>query len=162
MLIEYWRKTDVATNSWLGPLMAKVSRHTTIKRPVAEVFDYLDDPTNAVGTFNGLVEIKNVQSLPNGGTKGVFVRRAAGVQLEGWWEDIEHVPNQRVVQRTANGIGSRIFEPTPSGTKLTFRLEWKARVPVFGRVAEWLFVWQSGRSLQSALASVKARMEGSR
>ena len=47
--------------------MAKIEKTITINAPVEKVFGYVSEPTNLPEIWPSLVEVTDVQPLPNGG-----------------------------------------------------------------------------------------------
>jgi uncharacterized membrane protein len=142
--------------------MIKTVKSITIKAPVEKVFDYLSEPTNLPEIWPSLVEIKDVQKLPSGGTKNRWVYKMAGIRLEGTSEEIEYVPNQRFVSKTKGGIESTqtwMFQPEAGGTKVTLEVEYTVPIPVLGKLAEAIIVKMNEHEGELILANLKARME---
>jgi uncharacterized membrane protein len=109
-----------------------------------------------------MVEVKDVQRLPNGGTSFQWVYKMAGMRFEGTTKDTEYVPNQCVVSKSTGGIESTFiwtFQPEDGGTKLTVEVEYTVPIPLLGKVAEAFIVRQNERELDLVLANLKARME---
>ena len=143
--------------------MPKQETTITINAPVEKVFSYLqDDPTNLLQIWPSMVEVKDVQQLPNGGTSFRWVYRMAGIRFKGTSEDIEYVANQRVVTRIKGGIEATYtwtYQPKDGGTKMTVEVDWTVPIPVLGKLAEALTVRQQDREFASVLANLKDRME---
>ena len=142
--------------------MAKVEKTITINAPVEKVFDYIDQPTNLPEIWPSLMEIKDVQTLPNGGHTDRWVYKMAGMRFEGTTEGIEHVTNQRIVSKTKGGVKSTqtwVFQPEAGGTKVTFEVEYNIPIPVLGKLAEAIVVKMNEREGDSILANLKTRME---
>ena len=142
--------------------MAKVEKTITINAPVEKVFDYIDQPTNLPEIWPSLMEIKDVQTLPNGGHTDRWVYKMAGMRFEGTTEGIEHVTNQRIVSKTKGGVESTqtwVFQPEAGGTKVTFEVEYNIPIPVLGKLAEAIIVKMNDREGDSILANLKTRME---
>jgi len=143
--------------------MTKVEKTITINAPVEKVFSYVvDEPTNLLEIMPSMVEVKEVQRLPNGGTSFRWVGKMAGVRLEGTSEDIEYVANQRVVSKTKDGFESTwtwTFRPEAGGTKLTLEVEYTVPIPLLGKLAEAFIVKANEREVDSVLANLKDRME---
>ena len=142
--------------------MAKVSKTITINAPVEKVFGYIDEPTNLPEIWPSLVEIKDVQPLPNGGTSSRYVYKMAGIRFEGTSEDTDYVANQRVVSKTKGGIESTVtwmFQPEAGGTKVTYEAEYTVPIPLLGKLAEAFIVKQNEGEAELILANLKARME---
>ena len=142
--------------------MARVEKTITINAPVEKVFDYIDQPTNLPEIWPSLMEIKDVQTLPNGGHTDRWVYKMAGMRFEGTTEGIEHVTNQRIVSKTKGGVASTqtwVFQPEAGGTKVTFEVEYNIPIPVLGKLAEAIVVKMNDREGDSILANLKTRME---
>lgn len=135
----------------------------TINAPVEKVFSYLhDEPTNLLEIWPSMVDVKDVQRLPNGGTSFRWVYKMVGMRFEGTSEDLEYIKNQRVVTKTKGGIEATykwIFQPEDGGTKMTVEVEWKVPVPVLGKLAEALIIKQQEREFTLVLANLKDKME---
>ena len=142
--------------------MAKSEKTITINAPVEKVFSYIGGGTNLPEIWPSLVEVTDVQRLPNGGHSGRFVYKMAGIRLEGTSEDVEYVPNQRIVTKTTGGAESTqtwLFQPEAGGTKVTFKVEYTVPIPVLGKLAEAIIVKMNEREGDLILANLKARME---
>jgi len=142
--------------------MAKVEKAITINAPVEKVCGYINEPTNLPEIWPSMVEVKDVQRLPNGGTSFRWVYKMAGMRFEGTTEDTEYVPNQRVVSKSTGGIESTFtwtFQPEDGGTKLTVEVEYTVPIPLLGKLAEAFIVKQNEREAELLLANLKAKME---
>jgi len=142
--------------------MAKLEKTVTINAPVEKVFGYIDGATNLPEIWPSLMEVKDVQRLPNGGHSDRFVYKMAGIRLEGTSEDIEYITNQRIVTKTKGGAESTqtwLFEPEAGGTKVTFKVEYRVPIPVLGKLAEAVIVKMNEHEGDLLLANLKARME---
>ena len=105
-----------------------------ISRPVAEVFGFVADQTNAPTWQDGLQEVRRLTEGPLGiGTEHEFIRRFVGRRLatrnrfvsfeEGRYVEFE-IPDGWLT-----GRASYLAEPSPSGTVLTSRMRFRARGP---------------------------------
>ena len=142
--------------------MAKVEKTIIISAPVEKVFDYIDDPTNQPEIWPNLVEVKDVQRLPNGGTSTRWVYKMAGMRFQGTSEDTERVANQRIVTKTKGGVESTqtwIFQPEAGGTRVSFKVEYTVPIPLLGKLAEAVIVKMNEREAELLLANLKVRME---
>ncbi len=142
--------------------MAKVEKTITINAPVEKVCGYMSEPTNLPEIWPSLVEVKDVQRLPNGGHSNRWVYKMAGMRFEGTSEDIEYVANQRIVSKTKGGVESTqtwMFQPDAGGTKVTFEVEYNMPIPVLGKLAEAIIVKMNDREGDLILANLKTRME---
>lgn len=142
--------------------MPKIERTIIINAPVEKVFDYWAEPTNVPEFWPSLVEVKDVQQLPNGGNSFRWVYKMAGMRFEGTSEETEHIANQRTVTKNKGGIESTItmmFQPEDGGTKLTLQTEYTVPVPLLGRLAEAVIVKLNENETDLLLANLKATME---
>jgi uncharacterized membrane protein len=135
----------------------------TINAPVEKVFSYLqDNPINLLEIWPNMVEIEDVQQLPQGGTSFRWAYKMAGIRFKGTSEDIEYIANQRVVSKTKGGIETTYtwtFQPKYGGTEMTVEVDWAIPLPVLGKLAEALIVKQQEREFAVVLANLKDRME---
>lgn len=143
--------------------MIKMSRFVEINAPVEQVFAYLAEPRNTPEYWPSFQEVRDIEELPNGGTRSKWVYKMAGVRFEGESEDIEFVPNQRFVVQSKGGIASTItwdFRPTENGgTMLTVTTEYTLPGQLLGRLAEPFIIKVNERESDTLMANIKARME---
>jgi uncharacterized membrane protein len=142
--------------------MIKAGSSITINAPVKKIFDYLSEPTNQPEIWPSLMEIKDVQRLPDGKTKNRWVYKMAGIRLEGTSEGVESVANQRMVSKTKGGVESTqtwTFQPEAGGTRVTFEVEYTVPIPVLGKLAEAIIVKMNEHEGEVILANLKSRME---
>ena len=142
--------------------MVKIEKTITINAPVEKVFGYVSEPTNLLEIWPSLVEVKDVQRLPNGGHSFRWVYKMAGMRFEGSSEITEYVANQRAVTKTKGGIESihtAIYQPEAGGTKVTIEVEYTVPIPLLGRLVEAFIVKQNEHEAEVYLANLKARME---
>jgi uncharacterized membrane protein len=142
--------------------MIKTGKSITINAPVKKIFDYLMEPTNQPEIWPSLMEIKDVQRLPDGKIKNRWVYKMAGIRLEGTSEGVESVANQRIVSKTKGGVESTqtwMFQPEGDETKVTFEVEYTVPIPVIGKLAEAIIVKMNEHEGEVILANLKSRME---
>jgi uncharacterized membrane protein len=142
--------------------MAKVEKTISINAPVEKVFDYLVEVTNLPEIWPSMVEVKNVERLPNGASNFRWVYKMAGARFEGTSETTEFVPNQRAVTKSKGGLDSTItftFQPEAGGAKITFEAEYTVPIPLLGKLAEAVIVKQNEGEAEELLANLKAKME---
>jgi uncharacterized membrane protein len=142
--------------------MATVSKSITINAPIEKVFKYITEPGNLPEIWPSLIESEVVERLPDGGNRTKYVYKMAGMRLEGTSEDIEFIPNQRVVTLTKGGAEGEIiweYQSEGEGTKVTFSSEYTVPIPLLGKLAETFIVKQNENEAETMLANLKARME---
>lgn len=142
--------------------MAKVEKTITINAPVEKVFAFVDEPANLLEVWPSLVEVKDVERLPDGRDNFCWVYKMAGVRVEGTSTTVELVPNRRIVSENEGGVSSTItwiFEPEDGGTKVTNVAEYTVHLPVLRKLAESFLVRLNENEGEVLLANLKARME---
>ena len=143
--------------------MTKVEKTITVNAPAEKIYNYVGNPENLTEFWPSLVEVTDVQSLPNGGNSNRWAYKMAGIRLEGTSEDTERVPNERIVSKTKGGVESTqtwVFQPEAGGTKVTFVVEYTVPIPVLGKLAEVIIVKMNDHEVGVLLANLKSRMEG--
>ena len=142
--------------------MRKAGGSITINAPIKKIFDYIKESTNQPEIWPSLMEIKDVQQLPDGKTKNRWVYKMAGIRFEGTSEDVEVVTNERIVSKTKGGVESTqmwMFQPEGDGTKVTFEVEYTVPIAVLGKLAEAIIVKMNEHEGEVILANLKTRME---
>ena len=142
--------------------MAKVEATVTIDAPVEKIYNYIHEMANLPEIWPSLVEITDMQQLPDGSSSNRFVYKMAGIRLEGTSQGIEAVPNQRIVSKTKGAVESTqtwLFKPEGEKTEVTFKVEYTIPIPVLGKLAEAVVVKINQHEGQAIMANLKARME---
>ena len=142
--------------------MAQVEATVTIDAPVEKIYNYIHEMANLPEIWPSLVEITDMQRLPDGGFSNRFVYKMAGIRLEGTSQGIEDVPNQRIVSGTKGAVESTqtwLFKPEGAKTEATFKVEYTIPIPVLGKLAEAVVVKINQHEGQAIMANLKARME---
>lgn len=143
--------------------IAKIEKTAHINAPVKKVFDYMAEPSNQLEYWPSVIEISNVERLPNGGYSADWVYKMAGFKLKGSSETLEFIPNERIVEKTKGGIESTftwMFEKEGEWTKLTCKVDYKIPIPVIGKLAEAVIIKLNENEADVIIANLKARMEG--
>ncbi|MFC1846432.1 SRPBCC family protein [Chloroflexota bacterium] len=141
--------------------MAKLTKSITINAPVEKVFNYISESTNLPEIWPSLIEIKDVNHLPDGGTTDRWTYKMAGMRLEGTTAS-KYVENRSVISKTEGGVKSTqawTFEPADGGTKATFDIEYTVPIPVLGKLAEVIVVKMNDHEGDIIMANLKSRME---
>lgn len=142
--------------------MAKIRKSIVIDAPVEEVFDYVEEPANMPEYWPSVVEIKDVEQLPDGGFRMTSVYKMAGVRFDMESECTEFIPNQRTVHKSQEGVSGTatwIYQSHDGGTKVTIENEYTVQLPVLRRLAESFLIKINETEAEAVLANVKAKME---
>ena len=140
--------------------MARVEKEITVNAPLERVFSYVNEPGNLPEFWPSLIEINNVQPLPNGGYSALWVYKMAGMRFEGTGKYVDIVPNQYIVVETRGGIASTItwtFRARENMTRVTLTIEYKVPVPLLGKLAEAIIVMMNQQEGDLVMANLKAR-----
>jgi uncharacterized protein YndB with AHSA1/START domain len=108
--------------------MINVEDSIIIKRPVAEVFTFIADQTNAPQWQEGLLQVRHTTGETLGvGTKHTAARKFLGRRLELTNEYTKYEPNKQISFTGSSGPlcfeTSYFTEPTADGTKLTCQMQ---------------------------------------
>jgi len=110
--------------------MFTVEKRIRIDAPPAAVFSFLDDPRNHVKITPSLVDIEDIEALPDGGKRAGYRYTLAGIELVGQVEDVERSPNGRLVQRLSGAIDGTIrYELDAEDGKTGLRYEAEYELP---------------------------------
>lgn len=142
--------------------MAKVVRNTTIHAPASKVFHYLEDKTHFPQFWPSMMEVSDIRDLPTGGKHFHWVYKMAGVRFEGDTEEVEVIPNRKIVGKNKKGIESTItwkLEEQRDETQLTFEADYKVPVPLVGKLAENVLAKINDNEAVAMLANIKATLE---
>ncbi len=140
--------------------MATVAKEVTVNAPIEKVFSYISDPRNLPEIWPSLMEVKDIQSLPNGGYRLQWVYKMVGRLFKGIGEYTEIFPNQWFVIETKGGIRSTItwtFRYKENRTRVTFTVEYKVPIPLLGKVAEAIVVRMNDQEGDLMMAHLRAR-----
>ncbi len=140
--------------------MAKVEKEVTVKAPIEKVFSYISEPSNLPELWPSVMEIKDVQSLPNGGYSGRWVYKMVGMRFEGTAQYTKILPNQWIVIETKGGVNSTItwtFRSREDITRVTLTIEYKVPIPLLGKLAEAIIVKMNDQEGNLIMANLQAR-----
>jgi carbon monoxide dehydrogenase subunit G len=114
--------------------MFTVEHQIEIDAAPTDVFSFLDDPRNHLKITPSLIDVGNVEALPNGGKRAEYRYKLAGVELVGQVEDIERSTDDHLVQRLSGAIDGTISYDIEDGERTTVR--YKAEYQLPGTVVE--------------------------
>ena len=142
--------------------MAKLSRSTTIHARVDDVFHFLEDKTHFPEFWPSMMEVSDIKDLPNGGKQFHWVYKMAGLRFEGDTEEVEFVPNKKLVGKNEKGIESTVtwlLDGHGDDTDLTFEVDYNVPVPVLGKLAEKVVVKLNENEADAVIANIKTQIE---
>jgi len=142
--------------------MARMKKTIVINAPAEKIFNYIADPANPPSIWPSLEQIKEVVSLPCGGTSFKWVYKMAGMRIDGASDTVEFIPNQGITTKSVSGIENTFtwnFQPEAGGTQVNQQVEYTVPVPVLGKLAEAVIIRQNDREAEVLLANLKAKMK---
>ena len=142
--------------------MVKLERSIFINAPVEKVFTYHADAHNSPEYWPSFVEVKDVETLPNGGQKFGWVYKMAGIKLNGSTTTPEYEENKKLVTKSEGGIDSTFtytYEPEGDGTRFNMVVEYDIPVPVVGKLAESFILKMNEREADTVMGNLKDILE---
>jgi len=143
--------------------MAKVQKSTIINTPIGKLFEYINVPSNWLEFWPSLMEITDMQLLPNGGYRSNWTYKMIGMLFSGIGEHTSVVPNTRLVIETKGGIGSKIvwaFSPRRNRTRVFLTVEYKVPIPLLGKLAEFIIVKMNDQEADLIMYNLQVRFLG--
>lgn len=142
--------------------MAKIEKSILIHAPVEKVFAFMAEPKNLPEIWPSLVEVSNVQPLPNGGYSYDWTYKMAGMRFQGQAEWVEFVKNERIVDKNESGIPSTFvwtYQPEDGGTRVTVNVDYTVPGAALGKIAEPVIHKMNEQEASTLLTNLKALME---
>ncbi len=140
--------------------MAKVDKEVWIEAPIEKVFGYIHEPSNWPEFWPSLMEIKDIQLLPNGGHSARGVYKMLGKRFEGTGECTQIVPNRFLFIETKGSIQSTIawtVRDWENKTRVTLTIEYKVPVPLVGKLAEAIIVKMNDHEADLIMTNLQTR-----
>jgi uncharacterized protein YndB with AHSA1/START domain len=156
------RGNPSASQSAEEVIMAHLIRKATVHAPVDKVYHYVEDKTHLPQFWPSLVEVSDIKTLPNGGKHYTWSRNLAGFRLQGRAEDIEHVPNRKLVERHEKGIDSTmtwLFEEHGRDTEVTLEIDYSVPKQLKGKLKDDVVLKFSENEADAMLGNLRAQLE---
>lgn len=142
--------------------MTTIERSIVIKAPVKQVFSYLEDPLHLPEIWPSMVEVKDVEPLPEGGHRYHWVYKMAGTHFEGETKTVEFEPDRHLVTKASGQIPATFdykFTPVEGKTKVEVRTEYEIPQTLLGKLEEPFVRRLNEREADTFLANLKDRVE---
>lgn len=139
--------------------MATIRRSISIHAPVDRVFDYVADPANLPAIWPSLVEVRNVETHPNGNSFD-WDYKLMGMRIHGHSDPVEQIRNERQVTRSVKGIPNTfrwLYASHGDDTEVALEVDYE--VPFLGRIAEGVVGRLNEREAETLLTNLKRRLE---
>ena len=147
-----------------GPTtVLQFERSIVISAPVEEVFSYVADRSHLATIWPSLIAIKDVKSLPSGGSAFKYVYKMAGWRLEGTGSDSEYVARERIITLLTGDLEGTItfrFEAvSPKQTKAHLAVAYTVPEKAVQRVGEPFVAQMNEHEGELVLRNLKSRFE---
>ena len=142
--------------------MVTIDKDITIEVPAEKVFGFFEDPKHFPEIFPSLIEVTNVERLPEGGYRYHWVYQLAGFKFEGETETFEFVPEKTIIDRTKGEIESTFewkFFAENGHTKVHLEIGYEVPKQLFGKFAEPFLLRLNEREAEMLLWNLKDRLE---
>jgi len=140
--------------------MAKIKKMAIVNAPIGKIFGYINELTNWLEFWPSLMEITDVQSLPNGGYSASWVYKMAGVRFQGAGEYTTVAPNLWLVIKTKGGVKSTItwtFRSWGNKTRVFLTIEYKVPILLLGKLAEAIVVKMNEKEADLIMYNLQVR-----
>ncbi len=145
--------------------MHKIKNEITLNASVERVFNYIYEPSNWPEFWPSLIEISDIQTLPNGGYSARYEYKMAGMRLKGKGEYTDYMPNNWIVVNTNGGINSKFtftFRDIKESnqikkTRVTLTIEYDIPIPLLGKLAEIVISRMNEQDISLLLSNLQAR-----
>ncbi|MFB6256025.1 MAG: SRPBCC family protein [Haloplanus sp.] len=109
--------------------MFSVEKSIQIESSREEVFLFIDNPRNHVKITPSLIQVRDIETLSNGGKRAEYRYKLAGVELVGRIEDVERSSGERLVQDLSGAIDGTISYDLQQDEDTVVHYEAEYRLP---------------------------------
>ncbi len=145
--------------------MFRFEKSIEVDAPVEQVFAYVVDPAHIPEYESGIPEVKDIQRLPDGRYTYTEVSKFPGLQVEFTCEQVEVVPNERIVEKSHGAgledITTTRFEALESGkTRVTMAGETTLHgVGPLAKYGEPFFTKYFDHATKMCMEAIRAHIE---
>jgi uncharacterized protein YndB with AHSA1/START domain len=145
--------------------LEKIFKEIIVNTSLEKVFKYVENPGNWPEFWPSLVEITDVQALPDGGYHAKYEYKMAGRRFKGEGEFTDYVPNHWFVVSTKGGIHGKLTftfrsfseKPRLYQTRVTLTIDYVIPIPLLGKIAEIIIRQMNDQEIGLALSNLQAR-----
>ena len=140
--------------------MARIDRELTVNASLERVFDYVKDPLNWPEIWPSLMKVEDVEQLPNGGYRGKYEYKMAGMHFKGIGEMTEFIPYKWIVAKTRGAVQSTItitYRSIENKTRITLTMEYEVPIPLLGKLAEFIILKMNEQEADLVIANIQTR-----
>ncbi len=140
--------------------MAKIERVAIVNAGIETIYSYIIELNNWLEFWSSLMELKDLQSLPNGGYSARWVYKMAGMRFEGTGEYTSVAPNNWLVIETKGGVKSTItwtFRSWGNRTRVFLTIDYQVPIPILGKLAEIIIVKMNEQEADLIMRNIQIR-----
>jgi uncharacterized membrane protein len=139
--------------------MPKLMKAVTVERPVHEVFEYVDEPSHLPEIWPSLFEVTVIETKPV--RRFEWLYNFAGNRFAGKTETVEHVVDEKIVEKTEGEIESTFvwkFRGENGFTKIDFEADYELPTGLDAAFEKFV-VKRNELEADVLLENLKARLE---
>ena len=141
--------------------MIRIDKEIMVNATVEEIFSYIREIRNWPEFWPSLIELGDIQSLPNGGYRATYNYKMAGIHFSGKGVYTRVAPNFWIIVETENGIQSQIAwtfrSKCEKTTRVTLTIDYTIPIPLLGKLAEVIILKMNEQEADLLLANIQAR-----
>ncbi|HEY95900.1 MAG TPA: SRPBCC family protein [Dehalococcoidia bacterium] len=145
--------------------MEKINKEIIVNTSIEKVFKYVENPINWLEFWPSIIDITDLQPLPDGGYRAKFEYKMAGRRFKGEGKFTDYAPNNWFVVTTKGGISSKITftfrtfneKLRSSQTRVTLTIEYTIPIPLLGKIAEIVIRKMNDQEIELVMANLRAR-----
>lgn len=139
-----------------------IIKTTSINASIDKIFDTLLDCRKLIEIYPSLIEVEYIEALPNGGNKLWWVYKFAGHYIHGTSEEIEIIPNQKIVSKIDGGIDCIItwtFQLKKDVVWVTLTMDYSLPFHLISKMAERIAEKMVGLEAENTLMNLMFEVE---
>lgn len=140
--------------------MAKIERVAIVNARIETIFSYINELNNWLEFWPSIVELIDIQPLPNGGYSARWVYKMAGMRFKGTGEYTSVAPKNWLIIKTKGGVRSTItwtFRSWGNRTRVFLTIDYQVPIPILGKLAEVIVVKMNEQEADLIMRNIQIR-----
>jgi len=140
--------------------MAKIERVAIVNARIETIFGYINELNNWLEFWPSLMDLIDIQPLPNGGYSARWVYKMAGMRFEGTGEYTSVTPKHWLIIKTKGGVRSTItwtFRSWGNRTRVFLTIDYQVPIPILGKLAEVIVVKMNEQEADLIMRNIQVR-----
>lgn len=142
----------------VGAAVRTVSEFTVLAASPAEVFAFLDEPSNQAAVTPGIADAERIERLDDGGNRAEYTYRMAGLSFDGEVVATAYEPDERIVYDVRGSVAGTIewtFEPAGEGTRFTYAADYDLPSAALDALAAPVLERYNRRQVRATLGNLR-------